>query len=77
MKRLSVFCKGAFLVTGFMVLSGLTPPAFSQIVIEDEGGGVCKTTIACSGVFTCSCPDRDCSSCTIPSGGGGCGHCSN
>lgn len=74
MRKLTFFCKSFFLVAGFMILSGLTPFTFAQM--EEPEGGKCKTTVSCSGIFTCSCPDTDCSGCYNGNGGSGCGSCS-
>jgi hypothetical protein len=73
MKKLTMLAKLTFLTVGFMILAGMVPVS-GQKPPKSPG---CKTTVSCSGYIWCSCGDADCSSCAIPSGGGGCGHCSN
>ena len=74
MKKFITLAKLTFVVVGFMVLTG-TISVSGQSGKGKQAG--CKTTVGCYGYIWCSCSDADCSSCAIPSGGGGCGHCSN
>ncbi len=64
-----------------MILSGLTPRTVAQVApaenvdIVDDVEGKCKTTVNCSGMFRCTCPDGDCNGCFSANDETGCGHC--